>query len=107
WSAVGAGIDGDVNALTVYDDGSGPALYAGGLFTHAGGVEARSIAKWDGSTLSNLQNQAQQGDGLLGQVFSLAVFDDGAGHALYAGGIFELTGGNLVVNRIAKWDGTR
>jgi hypothetical protein len=49
-----------VKALAVYDDGNGPMLYAGGdfpsstLFTGAGGVEARGIAKWDGSRWSAL-----------------------------------------------------
>jgi hypothetical protein len=35
-----------VNALTVFDDGSGPALVAGGQFTTAGGVPANRIAQW-------------------------------------------------------------
>lgn len=40
------GVNGDVYALTVFDDGSGsgPALYAGGDFTLAGGVPANRIA---------------------------------------------------------------
>jgi hypothetical protein len=37
-----------VGALTVFDDGSGPALYAGGTFVTAGGVTVSRIAKWDG-----------------------------------------------------------
>src|SRR5262245_23643042 len=40
---------GPVLAVTVFDDGSGPALYVGGYFTTAGGLSANSIAKWDGS----------------------------------------------------------
>jgi hypothetical protein len=34
----------------VFDDGSGggPALYAGGVFTTAGGMPANNIAKWQG-----------------------------------------------------------
>ena len=45
---------GDVHALAVFDDGGGPALYAGGDFTTAGGVAANRIAKWDGSSWSAL-----------------------------------------------------
>ena len=41
WQGLSAG----VKALTVFDDGSGPALYAGGWFTVAGGVSADHIAK--------------------------------------------------------------
>jgi hypothetical protein len=35
-----------VFALTVFDDGTGPALYAGGTFNSAGGVPASRIAAW-------------------------------------------------------------
>jgi len=35
WSALGSGMDGDVNALTVYDN----KLTAAGYFNTAGGVE--------------------------------------------------------------------
>ena len=43
-------MNGSVQALTVFDDGSGLALYAGGNFTTAGGVAAQHIAKWNGSS---------------------------------------------------------
>ena len=45
WSRVGTGFDWDVYALTVFDDGSGPALYAGGTFLHAGNVPAQHVCK--------------------------------------------------------------
>ena len=69
-------------ALPIYDDGAGPALYAGGDFTSAGGVSANRIARWNGTSWSAL------GGGLSGLVGALAVHDDGAGAALYAGGAF-------------------
>ena len=52
WSALvpGTGLDSYVASLCVFDSGSGPALYAGGNFTHAGGVSARGIAKWNGTS---------------------------------------------------------
>ncbi|MBX3374810.1 MAG: hypothetical protein KF817_13345 [Phycisphaeraceae bacterium] len=103
WSPLGAGTNGPVNALTVYDDGAGggPALYAGGSFDTAGGVPANRIARWDGSGWSPL------GAGILGSVRALAVIDDdaGAGPALYAGGIFGTAGGTST-NFVARWDGT-
>jgi len=49
WTSIGGqpnGMNGSVEALTVFDDGGGPALYAGGQFTTAGGVAANNIAKW-------------------------------------------------------------
>lgn len=87
-----------VYALEVFDDGTGPALYAGGFFRYAGGVSANSVARWDGTSWSPL------GDGLDGTVQALAVFDDGTGPALYAGGSFATSPGAAVVT-LAKWDG--
>ena len=66
----------------MYDDGGGPALYAGGFFTTAGGVSANRIARWDGSIWSALGSGMNQG------VAALAVHDDGGGSALFAGGYF-------------------
>ena len=88
-----------VYALAVFDDGNGPALYAGGDFIYANGVPARAIAKWNGSKWAAL------GSGLYGGVRALCVFDDGSGPALYVGGNFTVAGG-VVVNHIAKWDGS-
>ena len=73
-------MDDDVWALTVFDDGSGPALIVAGNFLNAGSVAASRIAKWDGSSWTAL------GAGLDGFVFALVVFDDGNGPALIAGG---------------------
>src|SRR5262249_22974437 len=113
WSALGSGINehvwrltgsnestGSVTALTVFDDGRGPALYAGGYFTTAGDVAASRIAKSDGTQWSAL------GSGMNNFVSALTVFDDGNGAALYAGGYFT-TAGDVPVNYIAKWDGTQ
>ena len=103
WSTLGSGLDEAVYALAVYDDGGGPALYAGGDFLNAGGEPANRIAKWDGVSWSAL------GDGIGGAdfpfVYALAVFDDGSGSALYAGGIFTTAGG-VPANHIARWNGS-
>ncbi len=80
-----------MSVLTVFDDGGGPALYAGGWFNTAGSVSADNIAKWDGANWSAL------GPGMNGFVFELEVFDDGGGPALYAAGSFDTA--------IAKWNG--
>jgi hypothetical protein len=39
---MGSGMNSGILALTVVDDGSGPALYAGGDFTIAGGLPLRT-----------------------------------------------------------------
>src|SRR5690606_21167377 len=50
WTALPGDTDGVVLDLEVFDDGSGAALYIGGDFTRAGGVDAANIARWDGAS---------------------------------------------------------
>jgi hypothetical protein len=110
WSALplGSSPNQEVRALVVYDDGAGPALYAGGDFTYistsAAPVPANHIAKWDGSSWSALGSGMSRAFSPVA-VYSLAVYDDGAGPALYAGGLFDTAGG-VAANGIAKWDGS-
>src|SRR5258706_309076 len=85
------GTHGTINAVVEFDEGNGPVLFAGGQFTDIGGIPATGIARWDGSHWSAV------GAGLGGvwnfEVYTLAVFNDGAGRALYAGGSFTTAGG--------------
>jgi hypothetical protein len=89
-----------VNALAVFDDGSGSALYAVGPFISAGGVPAHGIAKWDGQNWSALT-------GLIGgHPFAMAGFDDGENNALYIAGEFQTVGGiGLTSPYITRWVG--
>jgi hypothetical protein len=102
WVSLAGGVNSDVYALAVFDDGSGggPALYAGGWFSTAGGTPADHVARWDGTSWSALST------GPDGDVYSLGVFDDGGGAELFAGGLFS-NAGAVAANRIAKWDGTK
>ncbi len=104
WSPLGTGTDDAVVAMTVYDDGrgAGPALYVGGSFTHAGGLAANRVAKWDGVAWTALGEGI--GDSWVG---SLAVFDDGSGEgpSLFVGGHFFVAGGQTAYH-IARWDGS-
>ncbi len=105
WSALGSGLDlvpSVAYALSVFDDGSGPALFVGGQFAGAGGVPTSSIARWNGQAWSPL------GSGVAGSaltIYALAVFDDGSGPALYAGGQFTSAGG-VSASNVARWDGS-
>jgi trimeric autotransporter adhesin len=73
-----------VTALAVFDDGSGPALYAGGAFTAAGGVTVNGIARWDGAAWSALSGPFETG--VIGTVMALAAGNAGSGPALHVGG---------------------
>lgn len=99
WSAVGSGLNAQVWALKVFDDGSGPALFAAGEFTQAGGQPASRVARWNGSSWSNV------GAGCSGTVHALEVFNDGTGARLYATGQFLMAGGSPA-SGIAAWDGS-
>ena len=99
WSALGAGVNGTVLCMIVFDDGAGPKLYVGGAFGLAGGSPAMNIARWNGQNWSALGS----GVGTAGQaVYALAVYDDGSAPALYAAGSFS----NGSSPNIARWNGT-
>jgi hypothetical protein len=104
WSAVGGGVgqssEPSILAMTVFDDGTGPALYVAGYFTQIGGVPAHHVAKWNGTSWSALGSGVGDNGAL-----ALAVFDDGTGPALYVGGEFTTAGG-ISANNIARWSGT-
>ncbi len=99
-----AGVNGTVNAIAEYDDGTGPAIYVAGEFTIAGEVPVSSIARWDGGQWSDVGGGMTAGVGF--QIYVLCVFDDGSGPALYAGGWFDAMGG-VPARGIARWDGKR
>lgn len=91
WSRVGSGLSGGfVQTLASFDDGTGPQLYAGGSFTVAGGISARRVARWDGTSWRPL------GNGLPATVNELAALHDGGGPALYAGWQYG----------ISRWNGS-
>lgn len=85
-----------VGALHVFDDGSGPALYVGGIFTSAGGVPVNGLARWNGSQWSAVGSNGSD-------VVAFGTFNDGNGPALYATGTFQLPGGGTT--NLARWDG--
>jgi hypothetical protein len=82
-----------IYSLTGFDDGIENALYAG--WTSGGLPTVAFIDKWNGMEWSLF---ARLGGRSI--VLDFAVFDDGNGRALYAGGSF------VDPRRIAKWDGT-
>lgn len=102
WSSVGGGTSGGVQSFAAWNDGSGLALYVGGQFATAGGVSVNNIAKWNGTSWSPLGNGTSGGGlGYGPSVNALAVYDDGTGSALFAGGGFTSP-----ASEVAKWDGS-
>jgi len=98
WTSLGTGTAGGgyapgrVSALVAI----GTDLYAGGMFSEAGGVAAKYIARWNGNAWSSVGNGAD----LNGDVNALAAI----GTDLYAGGFFEQAGGAPTYG-VARWDG--
>jgi len=96
WSDVGGGVigigggNGQVHDLIIYND----ELYAGGVFSYAGGVPAQYIAKWDGTQWCGLGSYFDN------RIYGLAVYQD----MLYIGGGFWTIDGDSI-NSIAKWTG--
>ncbi|MFC1570128.1 FG-GAP repeat domain-containing protein, partial [bacterium] len=100
WSS--SGINGSVGAIAV----SGNDVYVGGLFYQIGGIYARNIAKWNGSSWS-----------ALGSGITLVTDDDTGAHYAYLTdinvcgsnayvcGIFNRAGG-VPAYYIAKWNGS-
>ena len=108
WIPVGhtLGTNGGVDALAVFDDGGGEKIFAAGDFTAAGSTRAGRIARLDGDRWSALAGGGIGGSpDEYGRVRALAVWDDGAGSALFAGGRFSAAGQAPAAN-IARWDGS-
>ena len=97
---VGGDLDGRVeDAVTGHENGI-PVLYVCGTFNSAGGVEAKNIARWDGTHWSAI------GEGLIsGGGEALAVFDDGEGAELFVTGDFNNPDSPGHQFLLANWDG--
>jgi hypothetical protein len=86
--------------LAVFDDGSGPALFATGQFVNFGGVEAHGIAKWDGHAWSDVIRGIRYGE----DVAAIVVADTPRGRSLLVGG-FVINAGGGNVNYVAQYVG--
>jgi hypothetical protein len=91
WSPMGSGVNGNVYAITMYNN----RIIVAGSFNNAGGVSVNNIAQWDGSSWASL------GFGFDGAVYALAVWNG----ELYAGGHFTHSASNNL-NHIGHWNGS-
>mgnify|MGYP001267178850 CR=1 FL=1 len=94
WSRLGNSVSGEVNAVSIGEDGS---LIVGGGFTHtnASGVTVQNLATWTGSGWKPM------GAGFNAAVTSLARLANGD---LVAAGTFTASGSQPLAY-IARWDG--
>lgn len=102
WAALGSGDGSAINdmvfAVATFDNN----VYVAGNFRDLDNIDAAdTIARWDGSTWSNLGADVNGYGALSGQVFALAV--DSAGN-LYAGGDFTLAD-DPAGRAVAVWNG--
>lgn len=70
-------MNGAVYALTVFDDGTGPRLVAGGAFTKSGATDVVNVARWNGTEWSAMGSGIPSTPGFVGIVQGLASFHDG------------------------------
>lgn len=99
WHAMGTTQGTFGRNMILYDDSSGPALYVSGIIRTAAPPIERRIARWNGQGFVSLGGGTWSTSPL-----TLAVYDDGRGPALYAGGSFTLTT-DVTITHMARWDG--
>lgn len=90
WDVVGEGLQGEVDAIAVYNG----ELIAAGKFVMAGTKVVNFIARWNGTTWKEMAG------GMDNTVTSLAVYNG----KLFAGGYF--THAEVSTKYIAQWDGS-
>lgn len=83
WSSFGSGLPLRVSALTSFDDGAGPRLFAAGTFSTINGQPTSGIARFDGAAWAGFGNGLSPGTAI-----AFGRFDAGSGPSLIAGGTF-------------------
>ncbi len=91
-----------LEAIAAHDDGSGPALYIAGDFTHYLGSPVGHVIRYDGTTFSPVATGISSA---VGHVPTLVSFDDGSGSKLYAAGYFWNNSSSTWEYRVSRWDG--
>jgi trimeric autotransporter adhesin len=109
WSAVGTGASNGVSHTTTavirdllpLPNGN---LIAGGRFSMAGGVAASRVARWNGTTWSNVGSgfDSRSLSSSVNEVFTLGLLPN---EGILAGGSFDLAG-SAEVSNVAKFDGS-
>jgi hypothetical protein len=108
WAPLANGVQGAVESLASFDDGTGTQLFAGGEITAAGGLQVQHAARWDGvawHAVGATGGLTMEGIDASEGVWAAAHYDDGTGEALHVAG--KMRGaGSLFGNVIARRSGT-
>jgi trimeric autotransporter adhesin len=107
WQLVGAVTGGQssssqVTDLYSYDDGSGPALFATGSFTHINGVMVNKLARLRSGGWEPVGGGISSGDGT---PIVFAAYAEQGHNLLLLGGSFSTISG-VPARSLAAWDGT-
>jgi hypothetical protein len=100
WDQIGAEFEFKVQGLTVYQG----EIVASGEFLSVGDVPANRIAHWDGSSWQPFGAGLGGTGNLFSPVDAVTEVKEFQG-SLYAAGHFYMTGENVVVGSIARWNG--
>ncbi len=111
WSAVGTGVgiagafSPYVADLEIFNDGTGPALYAVGRFDTVDGVATQLAARFVNGAWRRIGLGLSRLSDALKYLDAMTVHNDGSGTALYVGGTqFGVTGSGT--SNVAKWNGS-
>ncbi len=99
WSDVQMGTNSAINSF--YVDSASNLLFVGGQFTTAGGMNINNIATWDGINWSSFGSNDVFSS--TGAAFVSAIVNFNG--LIIIGGKFNSIG-SILVNNIAKWNGT-
>ena len=103
-NGVPGALERSIYALQFFDDGSGPALYAGGAFRFDGVSATPRVARWRGSDWEGVDASGLQGAEVSTRLYALKSADLGDGTKLYAAGeVFAI--GEVASNLVASFDG--
>jgi hypothetical protein len=92
----------NVTSLALFDDGSGPKLFAGGWYYFAGGQIAIGIASWNGAAWTTYNGGLTYSG--LPQINLMTVFNDGSGIGALRGRVVHRDRG-VPARGIARWNG--
>jgi hypothetical protein len=91
------GCDGEIRAMVSVEEDGQTVLYVGGVFSRIGGIDADSLARWDGSDWSEV------GGGVDGIVEDIEFYVEGSDTTMFVGGHFYEVGEGQPIQMLARY----